>query len=346
MDFGGWLLPVQYEGVLAEHRWCRASAAVFDTSHMGQFVIRGAGAARALSCVCTQDAGALPVGRCRYGFLLNEHAGVIDDTILMRLVDQEFLLVVNAGRRQADAEWLRQHLGEGATLEDRSAAGWGKIDLQGPKALDAIGPLAKGDLRSMPYFGVGRATFSRRQCVISRTGYTGELGYEIMAAGEDLPAIWQRLLAHQAVRPAGLGARDSLRLEMCYPLYGHELSTDRTPLEAGLGRFVSLERDYIGAEGLRAAAAVRPSEKLVALRAGSRRRAGPGDAVLSGGRAVGVITSGAFSPSLDCSIALAYVTPGAAATDTRLTVRTERAELPVVVVDRPFYTHGSCKTRS
>jgi len=345
VEFGGWVLPVQYEGVLSEHRHCRAAAVVFDTSHMGQFVFRGPDAASQLGRVCTQDAENLAVGRCRYGFLLNEDAGVIDDTILMRLGSEELLLVVNAGTAEGDYAWICGHLAGDTGVENRTAAGWGKVDLQGPAAADVLGPLVDTDLGALGFFGVAATDCCGRRCILSRTGYTGELGYEIMAPGEQMPAILEGLLAHEAVRPAGLGARDSLRLEMCYPLYGHELSVEHNPIEAGLGTFAKPTRDFIGAARLRAVAETGPPRVLVAFQAGSRRRANPGNVVLAEGRGVGCVTSGAFSPSLEVSIGMAYVEPAFAEPGRELIVDTGRTHLPVTVGEKPLYTEGTCRTR-
>lgn len=345
VDFGGWLLPVQYEGVLAEHRHCRASAAVFDTSHMRQLVLRGPDAAAQFSRIGTQNAEALPVGRCRYGFLLDEDAGVIDDTILMRLGSEELLLVANAGPGVGDLEWLGSHLHGNVELADRSAAGWGKVDLQGPDSARALLDLVDIDLAPMAYFGVVRARCCGRDCAISRTGYTGELGYEIMAAGEDLGAVFDELLANPAVKAAGLGARDSLRLEMAYPLYGHELSRAHNPVEAGLAAFARPDREFIGSARLRALEQAGPQHRLVAFRTDSRRRANAGDEIRRQGQAIGTVTSGAFSPSLDVSIGMGYVKADSAEAGRQFMVDTGRCELAVAVCDKPLYRDGTCRTK-
>ncbi|KPJ69493.1 MAG: hypothetical protein AMS14_11580 [Planctomycetes bacterium DG_20] len=345
VDFSGWLLPAQYESVLAEHRHCRASATVFDTSHMRQFVLRGPAAAGQLGRIGTQDAEALSVGRCQYGFLLNEDAGVIDDTILMRLGDEEFLLVVNAGPGAGDLEWLRSHMRGNVELADQSTGGWGKVDLQGPASARALLSLVDVDLAGMAYFSVARARCCGRDCIISRTGYTGELGYEIMATGEDLGTIFDELLANPAVKPAGLGARDSLRLEMAYPLYGHELSTAHDPIEAGLAAFAKPDRDFIGSARLRTLEQAGPRRRLVAFRAESRRRTNPGNEIRYGSRAVGIVTSGAFSPSLEVSIGMGYVEADLAESGQELLVDTGRCELAVMVCDKPLYRNGTCRTK-
>ena len=345
VDFAGWLLPVQYESILGEHEHCRTAAVVFDTSHMGQFYFTGPAAGEQLGKLCTQDAAALKVGRCKYGFLLNEIGGVLDDTILMRLGGQQYLLVVNAGTLDGDLEWIQSHIAGAAGVElvNRSAAGWGKLDLQGPRSAEVLGPMVDIDLHNLGYFGVTEATCRGRRLVLSRTGYTGELGYEIMAPADDLVCMFDRLMASAIVRPAGLGARDSLRLEMCYPLYGHELSTRRTPIEADLGGFVRLDRDFAGSEALREQLAAGTKQKLIAFRGNSRRRANPENPILCAGRCVGAVTSAAFSPSLKVSVGMGYVDSTFCRLGQELVVHTGKVELPVVVCDKPMYAAGTCR---
>ena len=346
VDFAGWMLPVQYEGVPAEHKHCRRSAVVFDMSHMGQFLLRGPDSAGQFGRIGTQNARALSVGACRYGFLLNADAGVIDDTILMRLGVDEFLLVVNAGPAAGDLHWLREHLGGAVELVDRSADGWGKIDLQGPLSARVLQPMVNIDLMRMGYYRVGRGECCGRECVISRTGYTGELGYEIMAPGADLQIIFDELLALGEVKPAGLGARDSLRLEMGYPLYGHELSADHNPVEAGLGGFIDPDRDFIGSAPIETLEEAPAPRKLVAFRAETRRRTNPGNEILWDGQPAGIVTSGAFSPSLEISIGMGYVQAPLAEPGRQLVVDTGRCELRVTVDRKPLYRDGTCRTRN
>jgi len=342
VDFHGWGLPVQYEGILAEHRHCRTAAALFDTSHMGRFRIRGPEAAEALARTCTQNAAAMAIGQCRYGFLLNEAGGIRDDTILARLGDEDFLLVVNADPRESDLAWLREHVGDAAQIEDQTAS-WGKVDLQGPASAAVLAGHVDADLSSLGYFRATTAHCIGRRCVLSRTGYTGELGYEILAPQADLPAIAEALLADERVRPAGLGARDSLRLEMGYPLYGQDIDEQTTPIEASLERFVRFDHEFVGAAALRKVADERPARRAVAFRAATRRRASTGDAVLQDGREVGRVTSGGFAPSLEVSIGLAFVPAELAEPPVQLTIRLRRGELAARVCDRPVYGDGTCR---
>jgi len=345
VDFGGWKLPVQFDGVLAEHLHCRSAAVVFDTSHMGQFLISGREAASQLSLLCTQDAETLRVGQCRYGFLLREDAGIIDDTILMRTADDEFLLVVNAATQDRDQHWVEEHLRGNSSFVNRSALGWAKIDLQGPESFDVLRGLVDIDLRTLPYFSVAPARICEVSCVLSRTGYTGELGYEIMAEGNDLLTVFDRILEHPRVKPAGLGARDSLRLEMGYPLYGHELSEERNPVEAAMLFFLKSQKPHVGFEALNQARWNGTAQTLVAFRTDTRRRPSPSCEICSDGEVVGVVTSGAFCPSLDVSAGMGFVRSDLARQGTPLIVRTERAEIAALVQDRPLYQGGTCRRK-
>ncbi|MBM4042939.1 MAG: glycine cleavage system aminomethyltransferase GcvT [Planctomycetes bacterium] len=341
VDFHGWELPVQYEGILAEHRHCREAAAVFDTSHMGQLRVRARPSA--LAQVTTQDAAALAIGRCQYGFLLNEAGGILDDTILIRLGAEDFLLVVNAAPAARDLAWLRTRLPEAEVTLQAPEGGWGKLDLQGPKSAQVLAPLADVELGSLGYFSVTRARVCGNDCVLTRAGYTGELGYELMAPSESIAAIFGELVAHPAVKPAGLGARDSLRLEMGYPLYGEDMDAGTSPFEASLGSFIRFGHDFVGSAALQAAGA--PSKRRVAFVAASRQRACAGNEIAHGGRTVGRVTTAAFAPSLDVSIGQGYVPADLATPGTELTIRTPRRDLAAVVAQPPLYKHGTCRTK-
>lgn len=344
VDFHGWMLPVQYEGILAEHNHCRSSACLFDTSHMGQLIIAAPEPA-AISRVTTQDAEALAVGQGKYGFLLNDDGGIIDDTILMRLSDSRFMLVVNAATAAGDFRWVSEHLAGAAQVTDQSAAGWGKIDLQGPAAAKALGPQTDVDLGRLGYFRVTQGKVCGADSILSRTGYTGELGYEIYAPSESIERIFELLAADPLVAPAGLGARDSLRLEMCYPLHGQDIGPEVDPLTAGLGDFVKARHDYIGAAAIGRIVAAGPQQKLVAFVVAGRRRAETGNEILCGGQAVGQVTSGAFSPSLNVSIGMGYVPADLAQVGREITIRTARAELHATLAQRPIYKQGTCRIK-
>ncbi len=344
VEFHGWLLPVQYEpGILAEHRHTRTAASVFDTSYMGQFAVRGQDAARELARLLTRDPRGLEVGRAFYTHMLNENGGIIDDTILMRLGPSDFLLVTNAGPRKRDFAWLRNHLyGKVELIEESN--GCGKIDVQGPRSAEILAPLLDFDLAAVPYFGVRRASLCEAECVVSRTGYTGELGYELMIPNPNLVAVYEMIMEAEGVLPAGLGARDSLRLEMSYPLHGQDIHPDADPLEADLERFISLDHDYVGAATLRDRLAEGLKRRLVAFQAESRRRTHTGDPIFADEKRVGEVTSGGFSPTLEASSGLGYVAIEHAEPGTALTVRTERADVPVTVHAKPLYTGGTART--
>ncbi len=307
VPFGGWDMPVQYaEGILAEHRHTRSAAVVFDTCHMGEFMITGADAADALDHALARAVKDQPIGSCRYNFLLTEKGTVVDDLVVYRLAAEEFLLVVNAGTKDGDAARLRELLSAASlSFADESEA-TGKIDLQGPHAADAIAKLGVAKNRLPGYYKWMQCSINGIPALLSRTGYTGELGFELYTAADTIGEIWDALLALPGVKPAGLGARDTLRLEMAYPLYGHEMDTETTPVEAGFGQMLKLEdgRAFAGGSALRS---VPPSKRLVGIVLDGRRAARHGAAVFSGGSEIGRITSGTFSPTLEKAIALAYI---------------------------------------
>jgi aminomethyltransferase len=345
VEFGGWQLPVQYEGILSEQAHCRRAACVFDTSHMGQFFIGGAGADAALAGALTQDAAALPTGRGRYGFLLNESGGIVDDCILFRPAADEFLLVVNAATREKDAAWLRRYL-PGTVAIDDPTLDRGKIDLQGPASAAVLGEHVDLDLSGLGYFGVTQGNCCGEPAVIARSGYTGELGYEIFPSPGSAEKVFVGLLEHDAVKPAGLGARDILRLEMGYPLYGQDIDEQTSPLEAGAGRFIDLDRRFVGRDALAGVAEKGIEKTLVAFRTETRRRSDHDQPITDAGDVVGSVTSAGFSPSLGVSIGLGYVRPELAEPGTRLAVGHMRGDLPATVEARPLYRDGTCRTRN
>lgn len=341
VDFHGWDLPVQYQGILAEHEHCREHACVFDTSHMGQILIRAQAAH--IARVTTQNAVELMPGRGQYGFLLNDGGNILDDTILMRLDWDQYLLVVNAANAAADHEWLRRHLPPDAQTRLLSAEGWSKIDLQGPASARVLAPLADTDLSKLRYFGNVQARVCGQPCVLSRTGYTGELGYELFAPADSIATIFRQVLEHPDVRPAGLGARDSLRLEMAYPLYGADITAETNPFEAGLDTFITFDHFFVGATVLEKLAGGPPKHRLTAFVADSRERAAPGDEIHTEDGCVGTVTSAAFAPSLGVSIGMGQLLDVLATPGVQLVVKTQRADLPVTVVANPPYTHGTCR---
>lgn len=337
--FAGWLMPIQYEGILAEHVHTRQHAGLFDICHMGEFLISGPGADAALARAVSHNLQTLKPGRCRYGFLLNGKGGVLDDGIVYRFGQDDFMMVVNAACAVNDFAVLRERLPEEVTLSDISAA-TGKVDLQGPESLDVLEAVLGQDFHDLGYFAFRETRWQGEKLLVSRTGYTGELGYELYISSGKTVAFWEALLADDRVKPVGLGARDTLRLEAGLPLYGHDLDGEHTPTEAGMGRMLTSTADYVGREG-----AARADEMLIPLRIEGRRAARHGDAVaLPDGTVVGRVTSGSFSPSLGCVIALAWV-PAAHAADPTFTVCAARAQLPAQRVELPFYTQGTARRK-
>ncbi len=337
VPFAGFDMPVQYTSILAEHEQTRKKAAVFDICHMGEFYLSGQGAAKGLSTAITHDLETLAPGKCRYGFLLNAAGGVVDDLIVYCLAEDNYMLVVNGSRIAVDFETIQSRLPAGLSFVDASPE-TAKIDLQGPLAFDVLKDRVPGDFSSLKYFNFAFTEFAGARLMVSRTGYTGELGYELFLPAGQAVALWEALVADPRVAPAGLGARDTLRLEMGYPLYGQDLDEDHTPAEAGYGWLLTSPAEYVG-KGK--AAAVR--QKLLALEIPGRRSARHGDLVADkAGQAVGVVTSASFAPSLGHAIALAYVdAPAAEAKEFR--IKAARAELTAIKQALPFYKDATAR---
>lgn len=340
--FGGWLMPIQYESILGEHRWCRESAALFDTCHMGQFLFRGAIGVAGIERLFSFRIDSIAVGRCRYGFLLNERGGIIDDLTVYRLADDELMVVVNAGPEEKDFAAIQAGLGGNASFEDRTGLD-GKLDLQGPRSREVLLRYFGAEIEEIPFFGFRPVTILGTDAIISRTGYTGELGYEIYCRNEVLVELWHLLLQDERVAPAGLGARDLLRLEMGYSLYGNDLDETTTPLEAGLERFVDFQRDFVGREALVRQRNEGLRRVRVAFRVSSRRSPRQGYEIFRAGARVGTVTSGAFSPMLGCGIGMGYVATEATAIGTPLEIVHDGVTLAATVVELPFYLEGSLR---
>lgn len=340
--FGGWMMPTQYGGILAEHRWCRESAALFDTSHMGELLFRGDFVDSGMESLFTFRIGTLAIGRCRYGFLLNDGGGVVDDLTVYRMADDEAMLVVNAGPADKDFLVIRSAVA-GRGFVENATGRTGKLDLQGPLSREVLTALFGREVGEIPFFGFRRLHAAGVEALVSRTGYTGELGYEIYSPADRLPALWRQLLGDERVRPAGLGARDLLRLEQGYSLYGSDLDESTTPLEAGLERFVDFSREFVGRDALVAQRDRGLPRIRAAFRVSSRRTPRHGYRIFCQGEPVGEVTSGAFSPMLGCGIGLGYVRPAFAASGTLLEIRHESVTMEAAVVDLPFYRGGSLR---
>ncbi len=340
--FGGWNMPIQYEGILAEHRWCRENVALFDVCHMGEFLYRGDIVAGGLEDLFTVSVVSIPEGRSRYGFLLNERGGIVDDLIVFRLAPDKVMIVVNAATSDNDFRVIGSRLRGCDQFEDVSG-NTAKLDPQGPLARDVLADLAGAAVRTLPYYRFAEMELVGVKALVSRTGYTGELGYEIFLPAERVVALWDRLLQDPRVRPAGLGARDLLRLEVGYSLYGNDLDETITPLEAGLGAFVDFNKEFVGRDALLAQRAEGPGRLKVAFRVASRRSPRHHYEIWHGEEKAGITTSGGYSPMLGCGIGLGLVHPEAAPAGTKLTIRHENLRMPAESCDLPFYRGGTVR---
>lgn len=334
VDFSGWYLPVQYDGILAEHHRTRQDVSMFDTCHMGRFWIAGPGAMEGIDRLLTTDIGSMKDGQCRYGFLLREDGGVLDDLITYRFSETRWMIVVNAGTLAKDRDWLRSRLPPGVMFEDASAR-MAKLDVQGPNAFAKVREALGVEVSTLGYFRFKTFDFGG-EAIVSRTGYTGEKGVELYVGADRIAEVWERF-RKVGVKPAGLGSRDTLRLEAGLPLYGHELTEEVTPVEAAMDRYAAKPGSYVGCEAVRRRREQGPVRLLVGFRIEGRQAARAGQAVLASGRPAGVVTSGSFSPTLQCVIGFAYVDRVAAVSGGRLQVDTGRALLEAVVVKPPFY---------
>jgi len=334
VDFSGWTMPVQYDGILAEHHRTRTDVTMFDTCHMGRFRLTGRGSLEALNRLLTTDVGAIRDGQCKYGFLLREDGGIMDDLITYRFNAEDWMIVVNAGTQAKDREWIQDRLPAGVGFKDVSGT-MAKIDVQGPNALACVSEVCGVDMASLGYFRFITFNYGG-EAVASRTGYTGEKGVELYVAAPRMVELWGRFLA-AGVRPAGLGARDTLRLEAGLPLYGHELSEEVTPVEASMMRYVTKSSAYVGRDAVMQHQAQGPAKVLVGFKIEGRQSARAGQPVMMNGRQVGTVTSGSFGPTLQAAVGFASIESACSALGTRCQVDTGRAMLEAVIVKTPFY---------
>ncbi|NCC52492.1 MAG: glycine cleavage system aminomethyltransferase GcvT [Spartobacteria bacterium] len=343
--FGGWDMPIQYAGILIEHAYTRGQCSLFDICHMGEFEVAGPTACADLEHLLTQQVASLEVGQCRYGYLLREDGGALDDLTCYRLGPDRYYLVVNAATCPGDAAWIRAHLSPETTFIDHSPQ-TAKLDIQGPQSRAVLEMFLGEPAPELKYFRAVETTLRGVPGLISRTGYTGEWGYELYFPVEKAVEFWRRFLEHTPAKPAGLGARDTLRLEMGYALYGHELSTDRTPVGAGRGMFIDTTKDFIGKEAVMRELEEGAAQYLVGLQLHTRRAARAGNVVVADDQPVGMVTSGSLAPSIGTAVAMAYVdapytTPGAS-----LAVIVGGKNLPATVVAFPFYKDGTARKKS
>ncbi len=349
-DFGGWSMPLMYSSIVEEHRATRTAAGLFDISHMGRFRFDGPGSAAFLDSLVTRNIAALPRGRVGYALVTNPRGGILDDVLVYHLADATggayHLLVVNAGNREKLAAWIDGHLPPRATVTFHDAsADWGMIAVQGPRALEIVQPLVDENLAALAYYEAAEARIAGGAGIVSRTGYTGEDGCELIVGAAAVERLWQAIVEQGSplgLSPAGLGSRDTLRLEAGMPLYGHELTEEVDPLEAGLAWAVDLDKGhFIGREAIEKSKNDSPRRRRVGLMTTGKRVPRENCAILVDGRSIGRITSGTFSPTLERPIAMGYIEPrfGSFATivDVDIRGRTEPAE----IVKLPFYRRQS-----
>jgi aminomethyltransferase len=338
VPFAGWSMPVQYTGVIDEHRAVRTGAGVFDVSHMGRFALTGGGARDDLQRLLSNDLDALAPGEAQYSLLTNDDGGIVDDLIAYRL-DDRYLLVVNAANRSADLAQLHGGLSTGTGLEDESD-GTAMLALQGPRSLALLAGLTEGgfDAASAPAFSFGEAEVAGIGCTVARTGYTGEPGTELICAADDAVDLWDALSAAGAV-PCGLGARDTLRLEVCYPLHGNDIGPDTNAIEAGLGWVCALDRGFTGSDVLRLTRASGPTRRLVAFRMLEPRaipRAGC-EIISADGDVIGHVTSGTMSPSLGYGIGMGYVPSAHATAGVQIVIDVRGRRHGAEIAQKPLY---------
>jgi len=336
VPFAGWNMPVQYTSNMDEHNAVRESVGVFDISHMGQFFLKGAGAEKWLNGILTNDVKKLAVGDAQYTLMLNEQGGVIDDLIIYKIASDEIFMVVNASKIDEDFEWLQSHLIDGLSLSNESDA-WAGMAVQGPKSVEVYEKLLSG--RELPERNqVDIWEQDGKQMIVCRTGYTGEDGFELFVSAEK-GCLWFQQCVEAGAKPCGLGARDSLRLEVCYPLNGADLSPSRSPLQAGLGFFCALDTSFIGREVLLKQKENGLEEKLVALKYVGRGAPPRAHYLVydKEGKELGELSSGVFSPSLKEGIAMGYLPVSYTAVGTELDIDVRGRKFPSVVVKKPFY---------
>ncbi|HTV43445.1 MAG TPA: glycine cleavage system aminomethyltransferase GcvT [Candidatus Sulfotelmatobacter sp.] len=353
INFGGWEMPVHYSGLVAEHTAVRTAAGIFDISHMSEVTVSGSCAEAFLNHVLTNDLRKLTSGHGQYTLMCNERGGVIDDLYCYKLSTEVYLLIINAARAEADAEWLKkqyQQFSERANvfLTDTSH-NYSAVAVQGPRVKEFIDDCISGG--SMACVRVNRVTDLHKNQIgefssegggvlVSRTGYTGEDGFEIIGGDWAISRLWEKILKIGepfGIKPCGLGARDTLRTEACYPLYGNELDEQTTPIEAGLGYFVALDKgDFVGREVLAKQKANGTNKKLVAFKMAEKSAPPrPHYPILAGGASVGMVTSGTQSPSLGIGIGMGYVPPGGA--NGHIDIEIRGKPFPAVIVPKPIY---------
>jgi aminomethyltransferase len=325
VPFAGWEMPVQYEGVIPEHRAVRKDCGVFDVSHMGEVEVEGPRAHDLLQGLLSNDLDRVPSGGAQYTLLTNEQGGIIDDLIAYRLDEHRYLLIVNAANSDADYRWLKEREHRGSDVRDVSDE-YALLAVQGPRSLERLG------LDDAPAFTWAMGEIDGVECMVNRTGYTGERGVELAVAPDDAVALWDAVVARGAV-PCGLGARDTLRLEVCYPLHGNDITPETDAISAGLGWVCALQKEFTGVDVLRRVKDAGPERKLAAFVMEDRAIPRRGMPIVEGGE----VTSGTHSPMLDVGIGMGYVPSESAQPDTEITIDVRGRQRRARVVKKPIY---------
>lgn len=337
IDFGGWELPVQFSSIKEEHDAVRNRAGLFDVSHMGEIFVEGPDALAYLQKVLSNNVEKIAIGSAQYSALCYENGGVVDDLIAYRLEENKYLLCVNAANIEKDVEWLTKHLFGDVTLTNASDD-FAQIALQGPLAAEVLQTLTSENLDEIKFMKfIDNLDVSGYPVLLSRSGYTGEDGFELYGKPEAIVALWNKILEDERVSPAGLGCRDTLRFEACLPLYGQELSPEITPLEAGIGFAVKLDTDFIGRDALAKQKKEGLTRKIVGIEMVGKGIPRHGYKVLNGDEEVGVVTTGTQTPTSKRNIGLALLAIDQTAVGTELDIEIRGKRVPAVVVETPFY---------
>jgi aminomethyltransferase len=360
IEFGGWEMPVQYTSIMDEHQAVRTAAGIFDISHMGEVTVSGAAATDFLNHVLTNDIRKLAPGQGQYTLMCNERGGVIDDLYAYQLSDGVYFLVINASRIEPDVAWLQARAAEftrrGADLQLTDAShNYSAVALQGPRVKEFIAACLPGaaisakrvaSVTDLKKNEIGGFPFANGCVLVSRTGYTGEDGFEMVGEGPAIRELWETVLVKGAafgVKPCGLGARDTLRTEVCYPLYGHELDENTTPIEAGVGFFVALDKgDFVGRAVLAEQKVAGPAKKCVAFKlTGKAAPPRPGYPIWLNGAPVGQVVSGTQSPSLNVGIGMGYIPTELAKPGGEIEIEARGRRAPAMIVAKPIYRRSN-----
>ncbi|MEE8423526.1 MAG: glycine cleavage system aminomethyltransferase GcvT [Thermodesulfobacteriota bacterium] len=341
VSFAGWMMPVQYTGIIDEHRNVRSHVGLFDVSHMGEIEVSGPGALKAVEYVASNSASKLHNGKVQYTLLCNNDGGIVDDTTLYKLADDRYLFCVNAGNTEKDYRWIKEHAGNTARVENKSDS-YAQFALQGPLSQELLQMFCKDNLSGLKYYHFIVTNLLGTPAIISRTGYTGEDGFEIYIQPEISKKLWKELLnkgVEFGIKPSGLGARDTLRMEMCYPLYGHELGDEVNPFEAGLEWIVKLSKgSFLGSMALEKIKKEGTNRKIIGLEMIDKGIPRSGYKISDGDKEIGYISSGTMSPSLGTAIGIGFVKPDFSHTGQQIFVEIRGRLAKAKVVRTPFYT--------